>query len=170
MYSGQSYKDMISIKPYSDIDQVRQPPIKPPYNSMGWALVYEKIALEIVCETSTQPNVSEMSEKLIRPMYHKRPFLLISSPWNLKFLRDEIGCKTFDGLIPEDYDQLQGISRVDRVFQILGDLIANGHIHNIINQSQDILEHNRATVIKICQQHSAKLATRNNFLDKLNEK
>lgn len=162
MYSGQSYKDMISIKPYSDIDQVRQPPITPPQNSIGWAPVYEKIALEIVCETSTQPNVYETSEKLIRPMYHKRPFLLISSPWNLKYLR-EIGFKTFDGLIPEDYDQLQGIQRVDRVFQILDNLITSGNIHNIINQSQDILEHNQTTVIKMCQLHSAKMATRNNF-------
>lgn len=152
MQSDQTYAEMISIKPYSDIDIVRTSPITPPHNSEGWAAVYERIAIEVVCEVSTLPGNPEMSEKLIRPIYHRRPFLLISAPYNLKFLR-EYGYKTFDGIIPEDYDQLQGFARVDRVFTILADLIDSGRIHTIIGECQEILDHNYNLLLADCRMH-----------------
>lgn len=150
MHSGQTYQEMISIKPYSDIGPLMKSPIMPPYNSIGWGPVYSKIAIDVVCEVTTQAGNIDFSEKTIRPMYHKRPFLMIAPPNTLRIFR-EIGFKTFEGIIPEDYDQLQGIPRVDRVFSILQKLIDDDTIYSIIEQSHDILEHNHNHIKKFCE-------------------
>jgi hypothetical protein len=76
---------------------------------------------------------------------------LISSPWNLKFLEDH-GFKTLKGLLPDDYDQLQGIPRVDRVFEILKMAIETIGIKYILEQSQEILEHNHKHIVSYCKE------------------
>jgi hypothetical protein len=149
-HSNQTYNEMISIKPYSDIGPVISPPITPANDTQDWSKVYEKIAIEIVCETSTLPNCTDFSEKTFRPLYYKRPFLLIGSPGQLKYLND-IGYKTFDGIITEDYDHLSGMQRVDRVFEILHQLIESGSIYTLLDQCQSILDHNQKTVVNECR-------------------
>lgn len=150
MHSGQTYQEMISIKPYSDIRDLVETPntpiITPPYNSSNWGPVYEKIAIEIVCETGTEHDCFDASEKILRPCYYKRPFLVIGSPGFLAEYR-KLGYKTFEGIIPEDYDQLYGIQRVDRVFEILHQLIQSATIDTLLERCHDILEHNHQWVI-----------------------
>jgi hypothetical protein len=83
-------------------------------------------------------------------LYYKRPFLLIGSSGQLKYLND-IGYKTFDGIIPEDYDHLSGMQRVDRVFEILRQLIESGSIYTLLDQCQSILDHNQKKVVNECR-------------------
>jgi hypothetical protein len=151
MHSGQTYQEMISIKPYSDIGPLMKSPIMPPYNSIGWGPTYSKIAIDLVCEVTTQAGNVDFSEKTMRPIYHKRPFLIIGPPNTLIVLR-KLGFKTFEGIIPEDYDQLQGIPRVDRVFSILQKLIDDNTIYSIIEQSRDILEYNHNHIKQFCEE------------------
>jgi hypothetical protein len=157
-HSGQTYEEMISIKPYSDIANIVDTPennktIVPPYNcETHWNKVYEKIAVEIVCETSTGPDCTDISEKTFRPLYYKRPFLIIGSPGQLKYLQD-VGFKTFNTVLDENYDKLIGMHRVDRVFDILHNLIETQSIDTILDRCEDILEHNHQLVIKKCYQH-----------------
>lgn len=152
--SNQTYSNMISITPYSDIGPVTLPPITPKDNNVNWSKVYEKIVIEIVCETSTLPNCLDVSEKTYRAMFYKRPFLLIGSPWQLQFLND-IGYKTFNSIIPEEYDQLGGLQRVDAVFDILNTLIETTQINTLLEQCSDILEHNHKLLISECIRHKA---------------
>lgn len=150
LQSGKTYQQMISIKPYSDIKDLVKTPntpmITPPYNSSKWGTVYEKIAIEIVCETGTEKDCFDPTEKILRPCYYKRPFLAIGSPGFLAEFR-KLGYKTFEGIIPEDYDQLEGIQRVNRVFEILDQMIENGSIDTLLERCNDILEHNHRWVI-----------------------
>lgn len=146
-HSNQTYKEMCSLKPYSDIGPVTPPPIVPmKQNEIAWPAVYKKIAIELVCETSKTANCSaSISEKILRPLYYKRPFLLIGPPGMLAFL-NEIGYKTFGEFFPEDYDNLEGIPRVIRIFDILHELIKSKAIDTLVDKSNDILMHNHTLV------------------------
>jgi hypothetical protein len=155
-HSGQTYQEMISIKPYSDIGPVILEPITPGIDMVNWSRVYEKIAIDIVCETSVLPDCTDMSEKILRPLYFKRPFLLIGSPYQLKFLKNR-GFKTFDDIIPSYYDQLGGMDRVDTVFNILEQLISSGQIHDLLELCAKDIEHNHKLVIEYCNKHKVLL-------------
>lgn len=151
-HSNQTYTEMLEVKPYSDIsDIVSTPPhnipITPPHNFAHWGKVYEKIAIEIVCETSVEPGGLDLSEKIFRPIFYKRPFLLISQPGLVQKLQ-RYGFKTFEGIIPEYYDQLGGFGRVDAVFNILNNLIIENKMDTLLEQCHDILEHNHDVLTK----------------------
>ncbi len=151
-HSNQTYTEMLKIKPYSDIsDIICTPPIgktiTPPYNFTNWGKVYEKIAIEIVCETSVESGGVDLSEKIFRPIYYKRPFLLIGQPDILQKLQ-RFGFKTFDGIIDETYDQYGGFTRVDAVFDILNNLIIENKMDTLLEQCHDILEHNHTVLTK----------------------
>lgn len=142
MESGQTYQEMVSIKPYSDIDKILPVPITPAADTeVCWNQVYERIGIEIVCETSIEPDSFDITEKFFRPMYYKRPILLIASPGTLQFVKS-LGYEIFEDFIPSSYDELCGIRRVDQVFQILKELIANDQIEEILEKSTDMLDYN----------------------------
>lgn len=50
-------------------------------------------------------NVRFLTEKIYKPIMHKHPFLLVSSPYSLELLREQ-GYETFDGIIDESYDKI----------------------------------------------------------------
>jgi hypothetical protein len=156
-HSNQTYAEMLTVKPYSDIRELVETPnsaiIPPPYNSKNWGKVYEKIAIEIVCETSTEEDCFGPSEKILRPCYYKRPFLVIGSPNFLKNYQ-KLGYKTFDGIINESYDQYSGFARVDAVFNILEKLINRNRINTLLDECADILEHNHQWILKEKQRHT----------------
>lgn len=143
MNSGKTYSEMLSVKQHSDIDQLHPPPIVPPVNEDPdfWSRVYSRIGIEIVCETSTSPDTFCLTEKLVRCIAFKRPFLLVGPPGFLEFLRS-VGLKVFDGVIPTHYDDLSGKMRVDSIFSILEDLISSGKIYKILTLCANDIEHN----------------------------
>jgi hypothetical protein len=81
-------------------------------------------------------------------MLYRRPFLLISGRNSLRNFREHVAArihtqvKTFDHVIPTDYDQDEGIARVDHVFDILHELIRTKKINKILEQCRDDIEHN----------------------------
>lgn len=157
MASGQTYKEMISITPYSDIDEVRRPPLEPKINNaIDWASVYSKIGIEIICETSTAPGCFTKTEKLDRCLIYGRPFLTIAPAGfneHLKRQRLERGAgdlsiRTFEDKLNSYYDDLEGIARVDAVFKILENLIETGKIYSVLEDCKEDIEHNYETVRK----------------------
>lgn len=151
MESNQTYKEMIKIKPFSDIDVVRPPPITPgQYDRIDWASVYSKIGIEIVCETSTAPGVFALSEKLDRCVRYRRPFLTIAPAGFNKFINNfsdlypgiDATIKTFEDYFGKGYDDLEGLARVNAVFDILNDLIESGKIYSILEECKADIEHN----------------------------
>lgn len=60
----------------------------------------------VVTETNYYDNKLHLTEKIFKPIITKRPFILVSSPGNLAYLR-KYGFKTFDRWIDESYDEEQ---------------------------------------------------------------
>lgn len=147
--------EVLDIKPYSDIGPVMTPPITGQYAGPNWNDVYEKIAIEIVLETSENIGTFSATEKLLRPVLYKRPFILIAGGnvitdiWkhmdnfdkDTMFESDPI-YRFFENVIPLDYDRDSGIHRVDHAFDILHTLIRTGKINTILEDCQDDIEHN----------------------------
>lgn len=166
MESGQTYQEMISIKPFSDIDEIKKPPITPTsYDKIDWASVYSKIGIEIVCETSTVPDNYQITEKLDRCVKYRRPFLTVAPAGFNKWLNSldtvfaeykEIGVqvRTFEKYLGIEYDHLSGAARVDAIFAILENLIETGRIYSILDDCKEDIEHNYLMYTKMNSNHN----------------
>jgi len=168
--TNKRFSEAIDINPYSDIDKISPPPItKNHVAGPLWNNVYEKIAIEIVCETSEDDNCFAFTEKLLRPILYKRPFLLVAAPdtissyyKNIKNIVNQLDVKNPDGtqcvdmfelkyfenVIPIEYDTYGGVHRVDFVFDILHELIRTNRINTILEDCRDDIEHNYSVVAK----------------------
>ena len=164
-HTNQRWQDLKSIRPWSDIDQIQEPPITGQLQGPLWNSVYEKIGIEIVLETTDTSDCFGMSEKFLRPIIYRRPFILIAGRNHiqgvLKHL-DEYPMENLDGsartfpgkfrffenVIPLDYDNDEGIDRVEHAFDILRELIRNKKIDTILEDCADDIENNYNVVKK----------------------
>jgi hypothetical protein len=64
---------------------------------------YNQCAVDVVLETIFDDSKIYLTEKILRPIACGKPFILVSTPGSLAFLK-EYGFKTFDGIINETYD------------------------------------------------------------------
>lgn len=67
---------------------------------------YNCSAIDVVLETLFDDNRIQLTEKVLRPIACGKPFILVSTPGSLDYLRS-YGFKTFDPLIDESYDTIQ---------------------------------------------------------------
>lgn len=175
MQSNQPFDQAISIKPYSDIGHLMTPPIAQPQSIIGWESVYEKIGIELVFQTDPVETCIQFGEKLIRPMLYKRPFMIVAGRNYIKnintcyqnlqaysndpetteliehFKHNMKPFKFFGNVLDLDYDNGEGIYRVDHLFHILGDLIRSEKIYTILEDCQEDIEHNYQAVIEMSQ-------------------
>ena len=148
-----------SVKKHSDIGLVMKPPITPPHNSYGshWAEVYKSIAIEIVLETTDWPGSFHLTEKTLRPIYYKRPFIIVGSRGFMQKLRD-IGFKTFDGIIDNHYENFEYC--VEHAFKSLDLTYANNQYgHNpkkLLEHCKDDLDHNYNLLLDMARTHHRK--------------
>lgn len=146
MCSGKSYQDLCSLHPYNDLGDLVTPPIIPPHNSVNWEGVYNRIGLEIICETSAHIPPAEAStfvcltEKFMRPVLYRKPFFLVGGGHTMTWLH-ELGFKLFDDIVG-NYQQADGFKTIDRIFEILQDLIDRGGYVEFIKHCQADVEHN----------------------------
>jgi len=112
------------------------------YESIG-------IGIDIVTETVFNYPYPYLSEKIVWPILHNRPFLFVGAPFTLNFLHSK-GFKTFSPLINESYD-----NEIDpnKRFIMLSNEISKlcdytlQEIKELILSYQDICDHN-FTIIK----------------------
>ena len=67
---------------------------------------YATAGIEVVLETLFDDSRWHLTEKTLRPIACGRPFLLMSTPGSLTYLK-QYGFETFSGLIDESYDQIK---------------------------------------------------------------
>jgi hypothetical protein len=123
--------------------------------------------LEIVPETFYQHG-HVFTEKNLKPIITKTPFLIVSSKGYLDYLKS-LGFQTFHTLIDESYDKQDKIEdRVRLLVDQLEDIIKNGS-KSFYQASRDILEHNysRSCEISGMWQHEMDLVIRR-ALDRIN--
>ena len=98
-----------------------------------------------VVETHFDNDTIFLTEKTFKPILNLQPFVIVGNPGSLRLLKD-LGYKTFDTVIKEEYDNI--VNHKDRMSQILKisfDLTNLSHKHHmriqqIISQS---LQHNQ---------------------------
>jgi len=100
--------------------------------------------LDIVCESAVSDKVFIPSEKVLRPMLLKQPFVVYSSQYFYKNLH-KLGFKTFSSLWNESWDELDQHSLFDKTRQIVDtitDINSRYTIDQLFECTKDIREHN----------------------------
>lgn len=128
------YNDMVYTNPTHDIK------LRKYYDSY----------LHIVSETfyNDQPDRMFFSEKIIKPMFFMRPFVLFGEAHSLEYLK-KLGYKTFSNWIDESYDTIEDYNKR---FQITCNSINKfinrdkKYIHADLIEMNSILEHNYFTL------------------------
>lgn len=109
--------------------------------------LYQDSWLEIVPETLFRDGFF-ITEKTIKPILTKTPFLIVSTCKYLEYLRQH-GFKTFGHIIDERYDQQYRIEdRVQLMLAQLHDIIQNGS-ESFYKECKEVLEHNQNRLFEI---------------------
>lgn len=100
--------------------------------------------LYLVTESDNRENILFITEKTFKPIFTKRPFIILGNPYTLKKL-NEIGFKTFNKWWPEDYDiELNLTKRTDIILSLL-DMISKKsleELNGMLNDMNEVLNHN----------------------------
>jgi hypothetical protein len=114
---------------------------------------YLEYNLEIIAETSADYHF--ITEKTVRPLSTGMPFLVISSQYYLKFLK-ECGFETYSNFLDESYDNEYDInSRVHKVTNVLLD-INEKDLLNLYEKTSLIREHNLEQLFFISNSYNQK--------------
>jgi hypothetical protein len=100
--------------------------------------------VSIVNETGILDEVTFITEKTMRPIFNRHPFIVWGNPYILKTLRS-YGFKTFDWLIDEGYDECENAN--DRFNMILKEIeklnsLPIEKLHKLYYDNIEIMEHN----------------------------
>jgi hypothetical protein len=93
---------------------------------------YYKSKVNIITETNFNESEVHITEKTWKAIYLGRPFVISASKGHLKTLRD-MGFKTFNSVINEDYDDMKS---GDKIKQIIDSAIELSNIYD----SKEVLE------------------------------
>jgi hypothetical protein len=100
--------------------------------------------LHLINETRFCSPMQNVSEKSIRPIIAKRPFILAGAPGSLELLKS-LGFKTFDQWWCEDYDKEKDHhKRLVMIYHLVNDILNkdNDELKEILCQMQFVLEYN----------------------------
>jgi hypothetical protein len=105
--------------------------------------LYKDILVDVVVESHVAGNTFFPTEKTIRPMLLKKPFIIFGSCNYLEHMR-QMGFRTFADFWDEDYDGYEGADRLHRMQQLI-DSIASMPIDRLESMYWDMqytLDHN----------------------------
>jgi hypothetical protein len=109
--------------------------------------VYQNFLIDVVAETFTTGDCFFVTEKTVRPMLLKKPFIIFGSRDYLCYLR-QMGFKTFQtptlDFWSEDYDGYEGRERYIRILALIDELAKKSkeELQDLYQAMQPILDHN----------------------------
>jgi len=109
----------------------------------GVPILYPDFLIEVIGETHVIGQTFYPTEKVARPMWLKKPFVVFASKNYLLYLR-QMGFKTFYEFWDEDYDGYEGSDRFNMLLNLI-DLLATktlDELQEMYRAMQPILEHN----------------------------
>ena len=118
---------------YHSIISNNIPPLEKKLHFQG--RFYQNFGLDIVTETVFDYPYPFISEKTLRPITSKRPFIILGAKGTLSLLQSK-GFLTFSSIIDESYDQIENPS--DR-FDSVTNSIKNFVLQPIEKIKQDVL-------------------------------
>ena len=65
---------------------------------------YNDSLIHVIAETNFYTNIVHITEKTMKPIMYKQPFIFVGPAYSIKYLKD-IGFKTFSHLWDESYDE-----------------------------------------------------------------
>jgi hypothetical protein len=128
------------------------------FNAYELVEYYNKIFLEVICETMHNENTFYLTEKISRCLITKTPFLLYGPVEYLKNLQI-MGFKTFNHFWNEDYDKFREYKRIEKIKGILIKIKKYDlkEIKKMYNSMQDILDHNEKVYKSLSREQIAKM-------------
>ena len=105
---------------------------------------YNSCLIEVVLETLYDDKRIHLTEKSLRPIACKMPFILAAGPGSLQYLKN-YGFKTFDALWDEGYDTIADpVDRLNAIIHLMKkiSLLSDTDKHNLYCKSQEICEYN----------------------------
>ena len=100
---------------------------------------YKNMFVDIVSETDLDTCFT--TEKTLRPIIFKTPFLLMAGKGTLQKLKD-IGFQTFDNWWAEDYDNYSHRERLEKILDIVEWISVQYNVKKYKEEMNSILEHN----------------------------
>lgn len=107
--------------------------------------LYEKTFFSIVAETEFSKHQKSITEKVLKPIMHCHPFIVLGSPNTLDTLK-EFGFKTFDKWWDESYDkEYNDWNRLEKVYTLSESLLkkTDNEWKSLLLEMQEILEYNQ---------------------------
>jgi hypothetical protein len=104
---------------------------------------YKNILVDMVSEPTCKGTSFYPTEKIVRSMLCRRPFIVMGSKNYLIYLR-QMGFKTFNQHWDEDYDGHDGKEKYHQILKLI-DVIASkstSELENMYNEMKPILDHN----------------------------
>lgn len=111
---------------------------------------YKHIFVDIVNESRFAQPTANYSEKTLRPMFYKKPFILVAPPFTLQYVREQ-GYKTFSDFWDESYDsEVNHADRLFKIFAIIDNIYSKSieELKEIYKNMTPILEHNRNILLE----------------------
>jgi len=105
--------------------------------------IYKHFLIDIVAETFTSGDCFFVTEKTVRPMLLKKPFIVMGSKDYLCYLR-QLGFRTFHDFWDEEYDGYEGRERYLRILQLIDNLSCKSisELNDMYYSMQHTLDHN----------------------------
>ncbi len=116
---------------------------KNPWNNIFTTKIQDSF-VHLINETRFCSPMQNISEKSIRPIIAKRPFILAGAPGSLELLKN-LGFKTFDKWWCEDYDKEKDHhKRLIMIYHLVNDILNKDkdELETILNEMQETLEYN----------------------------
>ena len=105
---------------------------------------YDESLIHIIAETNFSSNIMHFTEKSLKPIMGKQPFICVGPKHSLEYMR-KLGFKTFGHIWDENYDNID--NHLERLYKIL-DLVetiskkSEQEKIEISHQVKDIVEYN----------------------------
>jgi hypothetical protein len=105
--------------------------------------LYKDILIDLVVESHVAGKTFFPTEKTIRPMWLKKPFIVFASKDYLCYLR-QMGFMTFNNCWDEEYDGYEGKERYVRIFKLIDSIAkkTKSELNDMYWSLKYVLEHN----------------------------
>jgi hypothetical protein len=110
--------------------------------------------VNVVTETRFASSMPNVSEKTLKPILVKRPFIMVGPVGTLAHLR-ELGFKTFSNWWDEGYDSITDHSkRLEMIYKIIESIndMPLDDLNTLLEDMNSVLEHNFNNMLKLGEQ------------------
>ena len=115
------------------------------------AQLYKDSFIHIVSETNFENNQIHITEKTLKPIIFRQPFIILGPPHTLQYLK-YMGFQTFEKFWNEEYDNdMNPISRMEKIIALVSEMCTwqvNKYI-KLYDDTADIRSHNYRNFSKL---------------------